>query len=88
VKFENPRFSNAVKIMGPYPYVTLSYESLRVGPHGDPIAIYEVDDDFWRVDGDSERYTDVTIYMEEERDGLGATAGGTGGTTKMPADSI
>lgn len=57
--------------LGPYPYVQLTFASLRVGPGGNTVAIYE--DNAWVLhypDGDGRlaeeptRWSDVVIFAQ------------------------
>ncbi len=68
VKFEHSRYRSRgdadvePRSFGPYPFVQLTYEGLRVGPDGDDLAFY--DGGYWRLVSDDTRWSDVVIYDE------------------------
>lgn len=52
---------------GPFPFVQLTYESLRAGPEGEEFAYLHSDDGLWRVFGPGVTvgWTDVIIWAVE-----------------------
>jgi hypothetical protein len=62
------RFENLPKAggptLGPYPYVVLSFESVRVGP--DKVEVARWHRGFWNLSKDNTRWTDVTIFSNKD----------------------
>ena len=48
--------------LGPFDYVELTYEYLRVGPDGDFIGDYDFCLGFWTLNSDSSEWSDITVY--------------------------
>ena len=46
---------------GPYEFVQVTYDQIRVSPDGDAIAFMSPSSRLWYVFGDVNPYTDVTI---------------------------
>ena len=61
VRFEDARTDIISDTFGPYPFMQLTYEALRVGPEGEPIA-YMLPTGEWAFQG--LRYSDVVISTE------------------------
>lgn len=60
VRFENVH-TDKMRMMGPYPFVQLTYETLRYGPDGDDLAYFDRHNGtWWMIDGLSE-WTDIII---------------------------
>lgn len=55
------------KDFGPFPFVQLTYEILRVGPEGDDFAWFDPEEGAWfcKETGD-EWWSDVVIWGKEE----------------------
>lgn len=64
VRFENARTDTISDTLGPYPFVQLTYEALRVAPEGEPTA-YMLPTGEWTFQG--LHYSDVVISTEEDR---------------------
>lgn len=52
--------TDAVRMMGPYDFVQLTYRAFRVGPNGDEIA-YLDDNEDWHLFEDDSIWSDVVI---------------------------
>lgn len=64
VRFERCQQDRVSKEMGPFPFVQLTYDLLRVGPEGEEIASFT--SGFWtRVGYAEEPWSDVIIYAKE-----------------------
>jgi hypothetical protein len=74
VRFENGQEGRVSRTFGPYPFVQLTYEHLKVEVPGDIKHLAYFDNDYWWLsDGDSGEYpdeyggfSDVIIYHEGE----------------------
>lgn len=70
VRFEDGQHDAVSKEYGPYPFVQLTYESLRVGPDGDWLAVYQLGK--WHLDSQKSQeegylyFSDVVIYAQEK----------------------
>jgi hypothetical protein len=60
VRFENVH-TDQIKMMGPYPFVQLTYALLRVGPMGDDLACFDQYNGTWCLMEDCTEWTDVII---------------------------
>lgn len=49
---------------GPYDFVQITYEQVRVSPDGDAIAFMSPSSKLWYIYGDPTPYTDVTVTKE------------------------
>lgn len=61
VKFEYGQEDRWSEVYGPFPFVQLTYSSLRVGPEGEDFAGYH--DGLWQAP-DGKDYSDVIIYAD------------------------
>ncbi len=59
VRFECGQEDRQREPMGPYEWVQMTYELLRVSPDGEEIGWFE--DDVWKVKGEKGWYSDVVI---------------------------
>ena len=64
LRFENLPKAAGGPTLGPYPYVILSYESVRVGP--DKVDVARWHRGFWNLSKDNSRWTDVTIFSSKD----------------------
>lgn len=62
VLFENGPEDRIGEPLGPFEYVTVTYDTLRVPPDGEVIATY--DGDIW-VTEDGSNWTDYTVFAHE-----------------------
>jgi hypothetical protein len=67
LRFENLPKAAGGPTLGPYPYVILSYESVRVGP--DKVEVARWHRGFWNLSKDNSRWTDVTIFSSKDNNG-------------------
>jgi hypothetical protein len=67
LRFENLPKAAGGPTLGPYPYVILSFESLRVGP--DKVEVARWHRGFWNLSKDNSRWTDVTIFSSKDNNG-------------------
>jgi hypothetical protein len=65
LRFEFGQEDHISPVYGPFPFVQLTYELLRVGPDGEELAYFEDANNCWRVRDSAEVYTDVIIYDQE-----------------------
>jgi hypothetical protein len=67
VRFERGQNDNVSSVYGPFPFVQLTYEELRVGPEGLTLAIYF--NGWWKIQrgGDEglQNWSDVVIASSE-----------------------
>lgn len=63
VRFEMGQEDRVGEDLGPFPFVQLTYEALRVGPEGDDLAFY--DGHVWKLK-DGTVWTDVVIFGESK----------------------
>ena len=63
IRFERGQEDKVSEEYGPFPFVQLTYDSLRVGPDGDEFAAYDPEG-YWFREGfrDMEKWSDVIIY--------------------------
>ena len=64
LRFENLPKAAGGPTLGPYPYVILSYESVRVGP--DKVEVARWHRGFWNLSKDNSRWTAVTIFSSKD----------------------
>jgi hypothetical protein len=71
VRFEKGREGKVGPTFGPYPFVQLTYHTLRVGPEGEDLAYMGKDDDWYLTDEHtpvadrpSEGWSDIIIWDE------------------------
>lgn len=68
IRFECPRDDVEGPILGPYPFVQVTYDELRVGPDGDVVAVLDESGDWELTIGAGEytgqRYSDFVVYAE------------------------
>ena len=69
VRFERGRDGIVGPTFGPFPFVQITYETLRVGPDGDEFAYLHKDGDWYLTDEhtpvalrSTEGYSDIIIY--------------------------
>ena len=55
-----------VVTIGPFEYVEITYDMLRVGPEGASIGRFK--DDLWWLDGDPYPFSDLDVYHEEKEE--------------------
>lgn len=64
IRFENVH-TDAITHIGPYDFVQLTYDLLRVGPSGDELASFE--DGWWKIiagDHAGEVFSDAIIHAD------------------------
>lgn len=68
ILFETPSEDRVSPLYGPYPFAQITYTSLRVGPDGDDLALFDPEGDVWHLVDDPERkaWTDAVIYSAEK----------------------
>jgi hypothetical protein len=59
---EHVRAPAGVAEVGPFEYVEITYDLLRVSPDGDTIGGFR--DGFWWLDGDSIPFSDLDVFAE------------------------
>lgn len=64
IRFERSKSDEVSEVYGPFDFVQLTYELLRVGPDGDEFAHYS--NGWWQVIADQSEWSDVIIYGEEQ----------------------
>lgn len=57
--------AGSVVTLGPFEYVELTYNILRVGPDGNAIGYFEVRDGTWRLNDDRYPFSDLDIHATE-----------------------
>ena len=62
--FENLPKAAGGPTLGPYPYVILSFESVRADP--DRVEVTRWHRGFWNLSKDNTRWTDVTIFSNKD----------------------
>lgn len=67
IRFDHIPEDRSSEPLGPFPFVQLTHELIRIGPDGEEIGHID-EDDMWVVIGDPNKYTDVVIYGEEEKE--------------------
>ncbi len=65
LRFENLPKAACGPTLGPYSYVVLSFESVRVGL--DKVEIARWHQGFWNLSKDNSKWTDVVIFSNQER---------------------
>jgi len=64
LRFENLPKAAGRPTLGPYPYVVLSFESVRVGP--DNVEVARWHQGFWNLSKDNTRWADVVIFSNKD----------------------
>lgn len=64
LRFENLPTAAGGPTLGPYPYVVLSFESVRVGP--DKVEVARWHQGFWNLSKDNTRWTEVVIFSNKD----------------------
>lgn len=62
VRFEYGQESRVSRDYGPFPFVQLTSNALRVGPDGDILGSFIAEDDLWYAGKDDTFWSDVIIY--------------------------
>ena len=64
LRFENLPKAAGGPTLGPYPYVILSFESVRADP--DRVEVTRWHRGFWNLSKDNTRWTDVPIFSNKD----------------------
>ena len=66
VRFETGQEERISQEYGPFPFVQLTYNWLRVGPDGADLAVFDRETQDWLPDAEpTVKYSDVVIYPQE-----------------------
>jgi hypothetical protein len=66
VRFETGQEDRISQEYGPFPFVQLTYNWLRVGPDGDDLAFFDFEEGDWLPNAEpAVKYSDVVIYPQE-----------------------
>ena len=65
IRFERIRDGITGPQFGPFAFVQLTYDELRIGPNGEPFARFDQKYVHWFLyNGDEEPYSDVIVWSE------------------------
>ena len=62
VRFEYGQQDRISADYGPFPFVQLTYDALRVGPNGDELASFDGHNGTWFILPELSEWSDIIIY--------------------------
>ena len=68
VRFECGQEDRISVECGPFPFLQVTYNELRIGPEGETLATFNAETHEWRVLNQEAWYSDVLIYPVEAKE--------------------